>query len=67
MLSSRTLIADLLQASPHLASLLIELRVDCVGCFMNKFCTIEDLCARYDLEQEQVISRIRERLPQSTE
>jgi len=62
MLSPQTLIADLLLASPRLASLLIEMRVDCVGCSMNKFCTLEDLCAQYELDREQVITKIHEKL-----
>ena len=67
MLSSQTLIADLLSASPHVASLLLELRVDCIGCYMNRFCTLEDLCNQYDLDLDQVLSRIRERLYQAAD
>jgi len=44
MLSPQTLIADLLDISPVIANLLFELRVDCVGCSMNRFCSLEDLC-----------------------
>lgn len=62
MLSPQTIIADLLGASPQLAGLLLELRVDCIGCSMNKFCTLEDLCSRYGLDLDQIISRIQTKL-----
>jgi hypothetical protein len=61
-LSSRTLVADLLAASPLMAPLFVELRVSCVGCSMNKFCTLEDLCDQYQLELETIMNMIRERL-----
>jgi hypothetical protein len=61
-LSSCTLIADLLASSPLVAPLFVELRVDCLGCSMNKFCTLEDLCNQYQLELETVTSLIQERI-----
>jgi len=61
MLSPRTLVADLLASTPLMAPLFVELRVDCIGCSMNKFCTLEDLCDQYQLELETVISMIQER------
>ena len=52
MLSPRILFADLLDYSPLIVSLLLELRVDCVGCSMNKYWTLEELCAQYELDLE---------------
>lgn len=60
-LSSQTLVADLLASTPLIAHLFVELRVDCVGCSLNKFCTLEDLCEHYQLELEPVIRTIQER------
>jgi hypothetical protein len=60
-LSPQILIADLLASTPLMAHLFVELRVDCIGCSMNRFCTIEDLCDQYHLELETVISMIHER------
>jgi len=58
MLSPRILVADLLELSPLVAPLLIELRVDCVGCSMNKYCTLEELCAQYGIDLETLIHKI---------
>jgi hypothetical protein len=62
MLSPQTVLAELLNGSPLVVSLLLELRVDCVGCSMNKFCTLEELCTQYELDLENVICKVQERL-----
>lgn len=61
-LSPRTLVADLLASTPLIAHLFVELRVDCVGCSLNKFCTLEDVCEHYQLEIETIICLIQERI-----
>ena len=60
-LSPLTLVADLLASTPLMARLFVELRVDCVGCSLNKFCTLEDMCEQYHLEIETVTRLIQER------
>jgi hypothetical protein len=67
MLSPQVLLADLMDASPLLVSLFLELRVDCVGCSMNKFCTLEELCTHYDLDFDRVIFQIQEQLEKTTD
>jgi hybrid cluster-associated redox disulfide protein len=62
MLSPQMLVADLLDTYPLVASLLLELRVDCLGCSMNKFCTLEEVCTQYELDLENVIYKVQERL-----
>lgn len=66
MLSPHIPVADLLDTSPLVVSLLLELRVDCIGCSMNKFCTLEELCARHELDLENIRHRIQERLHKPT-
>jgi len=58
MISSTILVADLLIFYPLVTSLFIELRVNCVGCSMNRFCTLEDLCKYYDLDLKKISDRI---------
>lgn len=58
MLSPQILVADLLANSPRMVRLLVELRVDCVGCTMNKYCTLEDLCSQYGLDLETVTREV---------
>jgi hypothetical protein len=58
MISSTILVADLLIFYPLVTSLFIELRVNCIGCSMNRFCTLEDLCKYYDLDLKMISDRI---------
>ena len=61
-LSSRMLVADLLAAYPRVATLFVELRLDCIGCSMSRFCTLADLCRDYEMELEALLAAIREKL-----
>jgi len=58
MISPTIRVADLLAFYPLVTSLFIELRVDCIGCSMNQFCTLEDLTKYYDLDMEKISGRI---------
>ena len=62
MISSTILVADLLAIYPLATSSFIELRVDCIGCSMNRFCTLEDICKYYDLDLKKVVTESRDRL-----
>ncbi len=51
-------ISNLLDLYPQTASLFIDLRVNCIGCSLNRFCTISDLCEYYDLDHASVWEQI---------
>jgi hypothetical protein len=59
-LSSLRLVADLLAETPALADLFLELRLDCLGCSMTKFCTLKEVCRQYNLELAPFLQRIQE-------
>jgi hybrid cluster-associated redox disulfide protein len=61
-LLSRMLVADLLAFSPRIAPLFVELHLDCVGCSMKRFCTLEDLCRDYAMDSDTLLAAIQERL-----
>ena len=63
--SNRMRISELLALSPMMAPLLIELRVDCIGCSMNRFCTLKTLCSQYNLDFDKTTGLILTRLRQS--
>jgi hypothetical protein len=62
MLSPHMLVADFLALSPLMVSFLVDLRVDCVGCSMNRFCTVEDLCTLYGLDLETILQTIQDKM-----
>jgi hypothetical protein len=58
-------ISELLALSPNMVPLLIELRVDCIGCSMSRFCTLKTLCSQYNLDIDEMTGLILTRLHQS--
>ena len=60
MLSSSALVGELLDRSPLTAAMLIDLHVECIGCSMNKFCSLEDMCNYYGLELNPIHNLIQE-------
>jgi hybrid cluster-associated redox disulfide protein len=60
--SPQTSVADLLAASPRVASTLLNLRVDCIGCSMNHFCSLQEMCRQYGLELEAVMKQVSKNL-----
>lgn len=67
MLSPQLVVADVLDCSPSVAKLLLEMRVGCIGCSMNRFCTLEDLCARHGLDLDKVILELQEKVGQTSD
>ena len=64
-LSPRSPVADLLASSTLTASAFLNLRVDCIGCFMNKFCTLEDVSRHYGLNMDTIINTLEKHLEET--
>jgi hypothetical protein len=64
-ISPGMLVAEVLAISPLAAPLFIEMRLDCPGCTMHRFCTLEDLGSHYGLELHSLITTLYERLVQN--
>ena len=62
ILTPDLLVSDLLARSPKLWSLFVEKRLDCIGCSMAKFCTLEEVSAQYALDLDKFIREIQERI-----
>lgn len=51
-------VADVLTAFPQSAAAFIALRTDCVGCHLDRFCTLEEVAAVYEIPLEQLLARL---------
>lgn len=58
MLNSKTLVSEMLEILPEPSRLWIKLHTDCIGCSMNRFCLLEDMCMAYKLDLNQILSLI---------
>lgn len=52
------LIADVLEQHPQAMKPFLEMKLGCVGCSMNLFCTIEEVCHNYSLDTETFIGNL---------
>ncbi|MBS4062576.1 MAG: disulfide oxidoreductase [Bacteroidetes bacterium] len=52
--------AEVLAAFPQSAAAFMALKTDCVGCHLDRFCTLEEVAAAYEIPLEQLLSRLHE-------
>jgi len=57
-LTLSTTLAELLDEQPQAAAVLVDLRVECIGCSMKRFCTLADMCQDYDMDAQEVMQRL---------
>jgi hybrid cluster-associated redox disulfide protein len=60
--SPQTRVADVLAQAPHTLPVFLELKLGCIGCSINRFCTLAELAAHYELALDQVFDKFNERL-----
>jgi hypothetical protein len=53
-----TNVADLLKSNPLTVSFFIHQRTACVGCYMAKFCTLEDVIQTYFLNKQSFLEEL---------
>ena len=58
------LVADVLAYAPGAGSVFIALRMDCMGCVMARFCTLEGAAAQYRLDLAQLMARLQQAIDQ---
>lgn len=49
-----------MQTYPRSVSVFIELKTDCVGCYLICFCTLDEVAAAYELSLDLLLERLRE-------
>lgn len=58
-------VSHLLKQYTQALPVLMELHTGCVGCSMNPFCTLEEMCEKYDLDVQMIIMKLKERQDQN--
>jgi hybrid cluster-associated redox disulfide protein len=59
-INARQTVEDVLVAFPQSAAVFIALKTDCVGCHLDRFCTLEEVAAAYEIPLERLLARLRE-------
>lgn len=51
-------VADLLKSNPAAVRFFIHQQTACVGCYLAKFCTLEDVINTYHLNQQSFLEEL---------
>jgi hybrid cluster-associated redox disulfide protein len=60
MLSSHSLVSELTTLTPQTMPLFIAQHLDCIGCSMAKFCTLEEVAGHYGLDLQLLLTRFQQ-------
>jgi hypothetical protein len=62
-------VAQVLFASPQAAQVFFRMKTDCVGCVLNRFCSLEEVARSYHLELDLLMDMLHQtaNLPQPRE
>jgi hybrid cluster-associated redox disulfide protein len=58
MIDIQTTVDRVLQTCPQAFSVFMKHKTKCVGCFMQQFCTLQDVASTYQLSLETLIDEI---------
>jgi hypothetical protein len=58
-------VAQVLSAYPQAAPAFFQLKTDCVGCVLSRFCTLKDVARAYNLDLENMIAVIHQTINSS--
>ncbi len=58
-------VEQVLKAYPQAISVFFELKTDCVGCHLDKFCTLNEVAAAYELSLAGLTQKLHEAIQNS--
>lgn len=58
-------VQDALQAYPELVQVFFRHKMDCVGCYLQRFCTLEDAAVSYTIPPNDLLAEIWQEIPAS--
>jgi hypothetical protein len=60
LITSEWTVREVLQACPDKAQVFFHLKTDCVGCWLQHFCTLKDVSGAYTLEVGHLVRSLQE-------
>lgn len=57
---SQMTVAEAFASFQGAANVFLVLRTDCVGCYLERFCTLEDVAREYKLPLQNLLDKLRE-------
>jgi hybrid cluster-associated redox disulfide protein len=57
-ITAKSTVNELLAAHPQAAAIFLALRTSCVGCYLARFCTLEDVARDYKLPVPDLLNKL---------
>jgi hybrid cluster-associated redox disulfide protein len=57
-INAKSTVNELLAAHPQAAMVFLALRTSCVGCYLARFCMLEDVARTYELPMQDLLERL---------
>lgn len=64
-ITAKTLVHEVLHSYPQVAPVFIRHQMDCLGCWLQRFCTLEDAAVAYGLSTNTLLEEIQQAIPLS--
>ncbi len=58
MIDIHLTVEEILQKRPHAFSVFMRNKTKCVGCYLQRFCTLKDVAEMYQIPLEKMIEEI---------
>ena len=59
-LSTTLTVAETLEMGRQISSVFIKLKTACVGCYLTRFCTLEDVAKAYGLAPDDLLGELQQ-------
>ena len=53
-------VAETLEMGQQISSVFIKLKTACVGCYLTRFCTLEDVAKAYELAPDDLLGELQQ-------
>jgi hybrid cluster-associated redox disulfide protein len=62
-LQSQMTVEDVLQNWPDTYSVFIHMKTKCIGCFLQRFCTLRDVAETYQIPLQELTEEVEKHVP----
>jgi hybrid cluster-associated redox disulfide protein len=62
-ITPKTIVQDLLQQHPEVIKVFVRHQMDCPGCWLQRFCTLEDVSVSFALSLNTLLEEIQQEIP----
>jgi len=63
ILESKMTVEDVLQNWPDTYAVFMDMKTKCIGCFLQRFCTLQDVAEAYQIPLQKLTGKMEKHVP----